>query len=64
MCDPEFWNRQRVFVTGHTGFKGSWICLLLRHLGAEVTGYALEPPTEPALFDLAREPSGARVGDA
>jgi CDP-glucose 4,6-dehydratase len=54
MFDPEFWKERRVFVTGHTGFKGSWICLLLRHLGAEVTGYALEPPTDPALFDLAR----------
>ncbi len=53
MFDPEFWKNRRVFVTGHTGFKGSWICLLLRHLGADVTGYALEPPTEPALFDLA-----------
>ncbi|MEJ2547616.1 MAG: CDP-glucose 4,6-dehydratase [Gemmatimonadota bacterium] len=53
MFDPEFWKDRRVFVTGHTGFKGSWICLLLRHLGAEISGFALEPPTDPALFDLA-----------
>ena len=54
MFDPEFWKGRKVFVTGHTGFKGSWICLLLRELGARVSGYALEPPTDPALFDLAR----------
>jgi CDP-glucose 4,6-dehydratase len=39
---------RRVFVTGHTGFKGSWLCLWLTRLGAEVTGYALDPPTDPA----------------
>lgn len=42
-----------VFVTGHTGFKGAWLCLWLQQLGARVTGYALEPPTDPSLFDLA-----------
>jgi len=42
-----------VFVTGHTGFKGAWLCLWLKQLGAEVTGYALDPPTDPNLFDLA-----------
>ena len=42
---------RRVFVTGHTGFKGAWLALWLRALGAEVTGYALAPPTEPSLFD-------------
>ena len=41
----------RVFVTGHTGFKGSWLCEWLLALGAKVHGFALEPPTEPALFD-------------
>src|SRR5208337_5199297 len=40
-------------MTGHTGFKGSWLCLWLHQLGARVTGYALDPPTEPNLFDLA-----------
>ena len=42
-----------VFVTGHTGFKGSWLCLWLSKLGAKVTGYALEPPTEPSHFKVA-----------
>jgi CDP-glucose 4,6-dehydratase len=42
---------KRVFVTGHTGFKGSWLCEWLLQLGAEVTGYSLRPPTDPALFD-------------
>ncbi|WP_459675552.1 CDP-glucose 4,6-dehydratase [Acidisoma sp. 7E03] len=45
---------QRVLVTGHTGFKGGWLSLWLNRLGAHVSGYALPPPTEPALFDLAR----------
>lgn len=48
-----FWKGRSVFITGHTGFKGAWLCLWLRHLGARVTGYALEPPTDPSLFDLA-----------
>lgn len=46
----QFWSGRRVFLTGHTGFKGSWLSLWLQHLGAEVTGYALEPPTNPSLF--------------
>lgn len=54
MPNREFWKRRRVFLTGHTGFKGSWLCLWLRMLGAEVTGYALEPPTEPNLFGQAK----------
>lgn len=52
LFDPSFYFGRKVFVTGHTGFKGSWLCLWLHHLGATVTGYALDPPTEPNLFDL------------
>lgn len=50
---PAFWKGKHVFVTGHTGFKGSWLCLWLQMLGARVTGYALKPPTRPSLFQLA-----------
>jgi CDP-glucose 4,6-dehydratase len=49
-----FYKGKKVFVTGHTGFKGSWLCLWLKCLGAQVTGYALEPPTNPSLFELAK----------
>jgi CDP-glucose 4,6-dehydratase len=51
--NPNFWCNKRVFITGHTGFKGSWLSLWLQQLGAELTGYALTPPTEPSLFDKA-----------
>lgn len=47
-----FWKNKKVLVTGHTGFKGSWLCLWLRKLGAEVIGYALNPPTQPSLFHI------------
>ena len=46
-----WWSGQRVFVTGHTGFKGSWCCLWLERLGARVTGYALPAPSDPSLFE-------------
>lgn len=49
--NPLFWSGKRVLLTGHTGFKGGWMSLWLQSLGAEVTGYALKPPTEPSLFD-------------
>lgn len=48
----EFYKKKRVLLTGHTGFKGAWLTEILRLAGAEVTGYSLEPPTEPALFSL------------
>jgi CDP-glucose 4,6-dehydratase len=51
--NPGFWRSKRVFLTGHTGFKGSWLSLWLQQLGADVTGYALSPPTNPCLFEVA-----------
>ena len=49
-----FWKNKNVFVTGHTGFKGSWLCIFLKYLGAHVTGYSLSPTTKPNLFNLAK----------
>ena len=54
----DFWKGRKVFVTGHTGFKGSWLSLWLQALGAQATGYALEPPTRPSLFEQARVAEG------
>lgn len=56
--NAEFWRGKRVFLTGHTGFKGSWLSLWLQSLGAELTGFALAPPTSPSLFDEAHIASG------
>lgn len=53
MLNRAFWKGRNVLLTGHTGFKGSWLCLWLDHLGAKVTGLALDPPTEPSLFQQA-----------
>jgi len=50
LVDQKFWRNKKVFVTGHTGFKGSWLCLWLAQMGAKVTGVALPPPTKPSLF--------------
>ncbi len=51
---PEFWNGKRVFLTGHTGFKGSWMVLVLEKLGAQIFGYSLEPETTPSMFTAFR----------
>ena len=63
--NSSFWSGKKVFVTGHTGFKGSWLCLWLQQLGAEVTGYALQPPTNPSLFEEAKVAKGMKsiMGD-
>ena len=62
----EAYRGKRVFVTGHTGFKGSWLCEMLLKVGAEVYGYALKPPTKPALFNqlkLAKRIKSHVIGD-
>lgn len=63
--DPAFWAGKRVFLTGHTGFKGSWLSLWLQALGAQVKGYALAPPTAPSLFEQANVAEGmiSEIGD-
>lgn len=53
MTDRAFWKGKRVFLTGHSGFKGAWLSVWLAEMGAELTGYALPPPTDPSLFVLA-----------
>lgn len=55
---PEFWQGRKVLLTGHTGFKGSWLSLWLQSMGAELRGVALTPPTTPALFDVAKVAEG------
>ena len=58
MVTAEFWQGKRVFITGHTGFKGAWLSLWLKLLGARIIGYSLNPPSQPNLFeaiDLAKE---------
>src|ERR1700710_2814062 len=63
--DPSFWAGKRVLVTGHTGFKGSWLALWLRRLGANVVGIGLPPITTPSLFGLAAIDAlvDSRIGD-
>lgn len=62
---PAFWKGKKVFLTGHTGFKGSWLSLWLQSMGVEVKGFALAPPTNPALFDEAKVEQGmlSELGD-
>lgn len=63
--NADFWHEKRVFLTGHTGFKGSWLSLWLQSLGAEVCGLALEPPSQPNLFSVAKVGAGMEsvIGD-
>ena len=65
MVDKKFWQGKRVFLTGHTGFKGSWLSLWLADMGAIVKGYALMPPSNPSLFEQARvfEKIESQIGD-
>jgi CDP-glucose 4,6-dehydratase len=56
--DPDFWRDRRVLLTGHTGFKGAWLSLWLQSLGARVTGFAVDVPTQPSLYALARVAEG------
>ena len=58
--DQSFWRGRRVFLTGHTGFKGSWLALWLQHLGAEISGYGLPPTTQPSLFETADVAAGLK----
>ena len=63
--NPSFWRGKRVLLTGHTGFKGSWMALWLREAGCQLTGYSLSPPTQPSLFELANVGTGieSEIGD-
>ena len=65
MFNTTFFKNKKILITGHTGFKGSWMCKLLIMAGADVTGYALEAPTDPSLFDMLRlaDSMNSIVGD-
>jgi CDP-glucose 4,6-dehydratase len=65
MVNPDFWKGKRVLITGHTGFKGSWLACWLKLFDARVIGYALPPPTTPSLFDLVQvgEEMASNIGD-
>ena len=62
---PPFWKEKKVYLTGHTGFKGSWLSLWLQSIGAIVKGYSLEPKTDPALFNIAKvaDNMDSEIGD-
>jgi CDP-glucose 4,6-dehydratase len=65
MLDLEFYKGKKILITGHTGFKGSWLCKILSNAGAKVVGYATNPPTEPNLFHLSKidEKVNSIIGD-
>lgn len=65
MINSAFWRGKHVFLTGHTGFKGGWMSLWLQRMGTHVTGYALTPPTNPSLFEVAKVSKGmtSLIGD-
>jgi CDP-glucose 4,6-dehydratase len=65
VMNPSFWFSKKVFITGHTGFKGSWLSLWLQQLGAKVIGYALPPSTHPSLFEVVQVAQGmiSIIGD-
>ena len=58
MLDLKFYKNKRVFITGHTGFKGSWLCKILKKAGADITGYSLRPETEQSLYNIAKIETG------
>ena len=60
-----FYKGKKIFLTGHTGFKGTWLSRILILAGAEVTGYSLEPPTKPSLFEQTKTASQMKsiIGD-
>ena len=63
--NPRFWKDKKVFITGHTGFKGSWLCIWLKHMGAEIKGFSLPPTTSQSLFQQACVADGmeSEMGD-
>ena len=63
--NPGFWKNKRVLLTGHTGFKGSWLSLWLQQLRADVSGYSIDVPTEPSLYESAAAGEGmtSMMGD-
>lgn len=65
MIDMNFYKDKKVLITGHTGFKGAWLCYILSKYGADVTGYSLEPPTTPSLYEIAQIGQNVRsiIGD-